>query len=130
MWSDAFEKAVALRFPIFDREDPPTPRERLEAIEDHVMACGFYHGELVEERLRLREKMRPRQHEWDHLQGWEGQRVGKTDQAVTEAKRTLRPDLYDGLKSDANRMKDLTEQIDRLDREHDKASRLYTIMTA
>lgn len=127
--SDTMEKAVALRFPVFDRDGEATLREKLEAIEDHVMACGFWHGELVEERLRLREEHRPRQHEWDHLEGWQSQRVGKTDQAVTEAKRALRPDLYDGLQSDRQRMQDLSEQIERLDRDHDKASRLYSIMT-
>lgn len=127
-FSEAMRTAVALRFPVFDREQT-SARERLEMVEDHVLACGYWHGELLEERLELRAESRQREHEWDHLEGWETYRRNKTEAAVDDAKRQLRPDLYDALQADKATLKDLGEQIDRLDREHDKVSRLYSIMT-
>lgn len=130
MLSDAFQKALALRFPVFDREDDETtPRQRIEALEDHAVLCAFYHGELIQERFEIRDEHRGRLHVWNHLEGWEPLRRSKTEAAVDDAKRQMRPDLYDELATDRAKMQDLSEQIERLDREHDKASRIYSIMT-
>lgn len=125
--SEAMRTAAALRFPV-PKEDA-TPREKLEALEDYAVACAYWQGELHEERLTLLQEHRVRAREWDHLEGWEPMRRSKTEAAVDDAKRQLRPDLYDELQDDRAQLKDLGEQIGRLDREHDKLSRVYTIQT-
>jgi uncharacterized protein YPO0396 len=69
------------------------------------------------------------QDEWDTLQGWEVHRRGKTDASVDRAKADMRPDLWRKLQNTRRRVRALTDEIARLDRDFEKASRAYTIIS-
>lgn len=129
--SKAFNLAKALRVPLWSDEDGPKPPLRLSGeLGEYMLLSAFYAGELHEERLEIYAEQRAKQEEWDHLEGWEPFRNGKTDSSREEAKRLLRPELWDELQAAKWVVARLTDEIDRLNRDAEKAvSRAYTMLT-
>lgn len=125
--SDAMNTAAALRFPVFEKGTAASTK--VEQIEEHVTVTAYWQGDLEQERLEAHRALQDLQSEWDHLVGWEALKRTKTETAVEDAKRQLRPDLYDRLADLRWRIKRWSEQIDRLERDFTKASRVYTFIT-
>lgn len=126
--SESFRKAQALRFPVWS--DPqPGAGQKIQELEDHLMLGAYYDGELCTERHECYVALAVAQHGWHHLEGWEPLRQGKTDASIALAKRTLRPDLFDAMEQEKWWIRRLSEEIDRIERDYSKASRLYTMLT-
>lgn len=123
--------AAGLRIPTFRREPAEgaeSPAERVRQMEEYIQITGHWEGELEEERLRWLSDREPLKREWDHLTGWEELKRTKTETAVTQAKRQVAPELYDNLQDNEWMVKRLTEQIARMGRDYDRASRIYTLV--
>lgn len=124
---DCLEVAGALRVPCFDRGTAVGVKS--DAIEEFILVSAHWCGEMHAERRRLMAEGAEAQDEWDALQGWEQFRRGKTDASVDRAKAEARPDLWRTLQATRRRVRALTEEIARLDRDFEKASRAYTIIS-
>ena len=119
--------AAALRVPRL--ESGASPRERIEALETYLLDVAHMQGELEQARLDTHDALRHVEGEWEDLQGWEMLRRGKTDRSIDDAKRQLRPELWDAICKARWLIARLTEQIERLERDATKVSRAYTLMT-
>lgn len=129
-----------LRMPKFkiDPNDPMAstrPGEKVEQLESYLLNVAFARGRAEEARLYAYGAVRRLQQEWDHLDGWEEvfgapEKAAKATQPqIKEAKRQIRPDLYDGIEHGTYLVKRLTEQIKRLEKDEDVASRAYTLIS-
>lgn len=123
--------AAKLRMPKFDKDDRWTSRAKIEALEEYLLSTARWRSFLEEARLHAEHGVRQLRREWDHLQGWEAfRRNGERTQAsIEDAKREMKPDLYDSIKSGEWLVKRLSEQIRRLEHDDDVASRVYTLIT-
>jgi hypothetical protein len=119
--------AAKLRVPRVERE--LGVRARVEALEDYLLESAWHQGELAEARLELYGQLRELEEKWDHLDGWQALKRTKTEAAVDDAKRQLRPELYDGIKKARWLIRRLSEEIERLERDATKCSRAYTLAT-
>jgi predicted RNase H-like nuclease (RuvC/YqgF family) len=125
--SNALQTAVSLRFPVWERE--VGTRTKIEQLEEFVSVGAYWQGELESERLDCHDRLDELERQWQHLAGWEQFKRTKTETAVEDAKRQLRPELYDELVAARKKIRRLSEQIDRLERDYAKASRVYTMLT-
>jgi hypothetical protein len=125
--TDPLEVAGALRVPVFDRET--AVRAKADALEEFILVGAHWCGEMHAERRELLAEGARLQDEWDGLQGWEMHRRGKTDASVDRAKAEVAPDLWKRLRTIRRRVRALTDEIGRLDRDYEKASRAYTIIS-
>lgn len=128
------ETALGLRMPVFRREphaDAASPAERVRQMEEYIQVTGYWEGELNEERVRWLVNKVEIQDEWDRIprEEWEQHRRTKTETAVAQAKRMVRPDLYDQMQDNEWMVRRLTDEIARMGREYDRASRVYTLVT-
>lgn len=124
---DPLEVALVLRVPVFQRGT--NARAKAEAMEEFMLLSAYWQGELNEERHRLIAEAAPHQDEWDKLEGWEPYRDGRTDESVDRAKRVIREDLWDVLQVKRRRVRALSNEIDRLERDASKVSRAYTMLS-
>jgi chromosome segregation ATPase len=124
---EAVTEAAKLELALVPRE--LGPRARVEALEDHILVTANAQAGLGRARLEVHDQLRLLEEEWDHLEGWEMARRTRTNAGVEDAKRQLKPALYDGIKRARWLVKRLTEQIDRLEGDFQKCSRAYTIAT-
>lgn len=83
-------------------------------------------GEIASLRLETHESLRTCQHEWAHLDGWQPFKRSKTEAAVEDAKRQLKPTLYDAIENAKWLIRRLDEEFDRLGTDADRCSRLLT----
>jgi hypothetical protein len=132
--SDAFQRARALRFPVWSRterngEPPPTSRKRIEDLEDHISITAYYQGELEDERTEHYDELEDLLRQWDGIEGWQTFRTGRTDASIDQAKAQLNPGLWRQIKAKRYLIARLCEQIDRMERDATKASRIYTLLT-
>jgi hypothetical protein len=124
---EQLEVAAKLRIPRIPREEGS--QARLNALEDHMIEATYQRADLMEARLEVYGSVRELKEAWDHIEGYQALKRTKTEAAVDDAKRQLRPDLYDGIRKGEWLIARLTEQIDRLDRETYICSRAYTFAT-
>lgn len=124
---DRLDAAKGLRMPRLTRKQ--SERERLNLLEDYMLETAWHRGELMEGRMEVYEALQTLKEEWDHLDGWQALKRTKTETAVEDAKRQLRPDLYNGIKKAEWLIARLGEQMERLDREATICSRAYTFAT-
>lgn len=118
--------AIGLRIPLFKEE---SPKGKIDALESYLLLTAWYQGELAEERLNRLCELRPLEEEWNHLAGWESLKQTRTEKGVMDAKRRLRPDLYDEMTGLQWMVKRLDEEADRLERDATKTSRVYSMIT-
>lgn len=139
----AFDVA-ALRMPkfVYDINDPmrsTRPGEKIEKLESYLLDVAYSRGDAEQARLYAYAAVRRLTNEWDHLEDWElsfdpdpAKAVAKAARAtqpqIKEAKRSLRPDLYDGIEHGSYLVKRLSEQIKRLEKDEEVASRAYTLI--
>jgi hypothetical protein len=125
--SPTLAKSKKMRIPVFE---PATgARTKIDQLENYTLETAFMQGELEEERLEALRDLAQKRHEWDHLDGWEGLKRTRTEAAVQDAKRQIRPELYDQIQDLDWTVKRLTEEIDRLERDATKTSRVYSMIT-
>jgi hypothetical protein len=125
--TDPLEVAGALRAPVFQ---PGTAvRAKADALEEFILVGAHWCGEMHAERRNLMAEGAELQDEWDALTGWEGHRRGKTDASVERAKAEANPVLHRKLQAIRRRVRALSDEIARLDRDYEKASRAYTIIS-
>lgn len=122
--------AKAMRVPVWNRAAGESTRLLIDELAEFMLLSAQVAGELHEERLALKLELHPKDYEWDTLEGWEMMRQGKTDSSREQAKRDSRPDLYEEINNLRFHIGLLTDEIDRLNRDAEKAvSRAYTILT-
>lgn len=133
--SDAFQRARALRFPVWRRTPGPenaevaSSRQRINDLEDHISITAYYQGELEDERVDSYDALHELLRQWDAIEGWQTFRQGRTDASIDLAKAQLNPKLAREIKELRYTLDRLTEQIDRMERDASKASRVYTLLT-
>lgn len=127
-FTEDFVNAQQLRVPLMHPDKSAMMLS--EELASYMLLSAWYAGALHEERLGHYAALRRDQGAWDHLEGWEMYRTGKTDSSRDEAKRMCDPDLWDRIQARKWIIARLSEEIDRLNRDGEKAvSRTYTILT-
>lgn len=143
-WRSNLRVVAALRIPPIqddlvppdERFDPPKPARlnpatRVESYEDFIVRAATYRGELEENLLDLQEGTKGLEDQWDEIEGWETlvDPSDKTQKAVVNAKRKLKPELYSGIREGKWLADKIRTQVRRLEQDEAAASRLYTMMT-
>lgn len=135
---EALYDAAKLRMPRFlgrlgENGEPMRvgPSEKIAELEDFLLATASWRSVLEEARLYMRQATRDLQRKWDHLIGWEeNRREGeKSVASIEDAKRITDPDLYDSIQAGEALVRDLSDQIRRLEHDDEVASRAYTLIT-
>lgn len=125
---EKLDASLALRMPVFTSDD--RLEQRIERLDDYMLLTAFHEGELSQARLENRDALYQLEREWEAVSGFEQFQGGrKTDVSVDDAKRHLRPKVWEGIKKARWLDRQLTEEIDRLDRDAKKCSRSYTLIT-
>jgi hypothetical protein len=119
--SDVHRKAKALRVPVFAHGT--SARERIAELEEYLLLAAFYVGALHEERTDAHVDLASIDEEWEALHAY-----GKTAAEREGWRRQREPDLAARRHRLRWRVDRLSDEIARLDREHDKVSRAYTLI--
>lgn len=122
--SDTHTLALALRVPMWAKDEQPGVQAKIAALEDYLLLAAFYVGALQQERTEAHVELAPKEQAFDDLQV-----SGKTGPERDRNRQTLRPPLWREIKQLRWQIDRLTETLERLDREHDKISRAYTLMS-
>lgn len=132
---EVLTEAATIKMPTFVYGDGgdlqrTSSREKIGRLEDFLLKTALWRGHLEEQRLIISQATRQLQRKWDHMTGWEQFRRNgeKSVQSVEDAKRQLDPDLYDSIQAGAALIKDISDQIRRLEHDDDVASRAYTFI--
>ena len=127
---DCLTTAKSLRMPLWDNEDPEkfkSQREKLELLGDYIALTAFWQGECSAEVLDLQVELSDIEDQWSQLEGWEiHQGSRKTDRSVDEAKAIANPKLAQQRRDTKRLLKMLQQEIDRLEADSVKASRVVT----
>lgn len=123
---DALQTTARLRFPVWDRKTGDS--KKISDLEDYTCTTAFYQGELMEQRMGLRAELERLREEWAEIVGWEPFRRNKTEGAVDAAKREVNPELHRKIRRCERIGRELSDQIERMEREAGKASRVYTFI--
>lgn len=131
---ECLKTALGLRMPVFRREPHPdaaSPAERIRQMEEYIQITGYWEGELNEERVKWLADKEPLRREWGEIpeSEWGHLRRTRTETAVDQAKRQVRPELYTKIQDCDWMVKRLTEEVGRMGREYDRASRVYSLIT-
>lgn len=131
---ECLKTSLGLRMPTFYREPHPqaaSPLERVRQMEEYMELTAYTEGELTECRVEWLARKVPVQKEWEDIprEQWEVHRRTKTETAVGQAKRMVRPDLYNEMQDCDWMVRRLSEEIERMDRDATRASRIYTMVT-
>lgn len=119
--------AKKMRMPRFEKGT--SPRVKVEQLETYLLESAFAQGELSEERLDRLLEVKRHQEVWDHIDISGYPLRTRTEAAVRDAKRQVNPNLYNTLTELEWTIKRLVEEIDRLERDATKVSRVYSMMT-
>lgn len=123
------ESALPIRIPLFDPN--AQPRERIEALEDHILKTAWHRAELEEALYWTMEAGKLLRAQWDGVRGHEvavrGSRA--TKEQIDAAKAEIAPDVWEGLQEARYLTDHLKRQIARLGgSDYDAASRAYTML--
>lgn len=124
-------RAAKIMVPRFvGREETPTARQKIDEMEDHLFLIARWRCSLEEARLWMHDATRKLEDEWEDIEGWQTVAEGKTKQDVVNAKKTLKPELYDGIREGKFLIERLSEQVRRLERDEEQTiSRAYTLIS-
>jgi hypothetical protein len=112
-------------------EEPIRPREKAARLEDHMILCARWLMQLERARLFMYDATRVLEDQWEAIEGYE-MTMGKekTQKAVVEAKRKLRPDLYGSIRTGKALIARLSDQIRRIERDQEVVvSRVFTMIS-
>lgn len=121
------EESVKLRVPRHQQGEGA--RSFVERLEDFMLRSACHQGDLSEVRLELYSELQVLDLEWSHLSGYEPLLNRKTEAAVSDAKRQLEPDMHDRRSWLRWRIARIGEEIERLERDATKVSRVYTMLS-
>lgn len=125
----ALHRALPLRVPHWSEQ--PGGAAKVAALEDYMLLAANHRGELEEALYWAHAAGRRVKDEWDRIEGYEVAlgRGDRTEARVNEAKRTIRPELWDALQEAKRLVEDLGRQIRRLEIDDRTVSRAYTLIT-
>jgi hypothetical protein len=106
------------------------PQQKSSHIENYMVDVAEARGELEEHRVILLDALHELRRQGRELP-WQNylQNVRKpTQHQVAEAKRRAAPDLVASIETAEHLLGQIRNQLDRLDKEHDSMSRIYTIL--
>lgn len=129
-----------LRMPRFkvDPNDPmgsTRPGDKIEQLETYLLDVAYARGSLEEARLYAYGGVQRLTVTWDRMTGWEEdfsspeKAARATQPQIAEAKRQLDPELYESIEKGKFLVKRLTDQIKRLEKDEEVASRAYTLIS-
>lgn len=125
--------ALKLRSPSFSESDGVSARQKIAALEDHMLKSASINGDLVEARHWLGMLTEKLAEDWEGLAGWEvalkRPRAKATRQDVQAAKVAVAPQLFAAGRKAARLRASIDDQIVRLEREEKVCSRAYTMMS-
>lgn len=118
-----------LRMPGFPEEMPT--REKIEALETYLLETSRARGELEEARVMLEDAYEVIDDEWRGVVGYEVYLQGrpKSQVEIDEAKRQVSPDLFFSRRRCQKLLRQVGNQVRRLERDDGAASRAYTMLT-
>lgn len=118
--------AVNLKFPTFQSDEGA--RKRVERLEEHIWATAVMRGDLHELRLQAHVEMKLAEEEMKEVpwhQYLSSRDKGK--EGELRAKRQAAPDKMKLIEDADWTIKRCAEEIDRMNRDYDSASRAYTL---
>lgn len=122
---------ATLRMPRIDPGDGTS--YKVERLDTFLQEAAVARGNLEEARLYADHARHKLEGQWDEIQGWEmhlGVPLKKaTGPQVTAAKRKASPTLYESIREAKWLVARLGDQISRIDKDEDVASRRYTLLT-
>jgi hypothetical protein len=123
------EDALKVRVPRFDPN--ANPREKIAALEDHLLLCAWHKAELEEALHWCVEAGKLLRAQWDGVEGYQAIAGHKaTKEQVDTAKRTLAPNVWTSLEECRTLVESLRRQISRLGgTDYDAVSRAYTLIS-
>jgi hypothetical protein len=117
------QRSVELRFP--DLSEIENPRERTEALQDHIVATAIMRGELAALRLAAHTQLQVALKDWHKTPT-----TGRTGPQREDERRRLRGDLAALIDDAKFTIARCTEEMDRLGgTDYDAASRVYTLLS-
>lgn len=122
--------ALPLRVPLYDPNEPP--KQRIDALTDHLLKCAYHRAELEEALHWAVEAGKLLRARWDGVQGHEAMIRGSkpTKEQVDAAKRTIDPETWKALDEARTLVESLRRQIVRLGgSDYDAVSRAYTLLS-
>lgn len=126
----ALHTALPIRVPTFD---PNThPREKITALEDHLLKCAYHRGELEEALYWAVEAGKTLRAQWEGVEGHEAMLRGSrpTKEQIDAAKARIDPTTWAGLQECRSLVEALRRQIVRLGgTDYDAVSRAYTLIS-
>lgn len=108
---------------------PPIAAQKVIRLEGFMVESAISRGDAEEAALYMQEAVKALEDQWDQIEGWETLKKGDSQKAAVEAKRQLRPELYDGIREGKWLADKLKTQARRLERDEETASRIYTMAT-
>jgi hypothetical protein len=123
-------RAMTLRHPYF--AESFSARAKVTALESYIELTAYHRGELEEALYWASDAGKLLRHQWDQIEGYDTVTRGKgphTKEQVNEAKRTIRPDLWEGIQDAKKLCEDIGRQIRRLELDFQSASRSYSLIT-
>lgn len=122
--------AMGVEMKLLDPEEHP--RERVDHLQNYIGVTAIQRARLERALYWCIEAAKVLRKQWDALEGWEvnlPRGSQRTKEQVTEAKRHLSPQVYEGIR-DAEELKShLHRQIRRLELDYEACSREYTIIS-
>jgi hypothetical protein len=117
------QRSVELRFP--DLSEIENPRDRTEALQDHIVATAIMRGELAALRLAAHTQLQVALKDWNRTPT-----TGRTGPQREDERRRLRGDLAALIDDAKFTIARCTEEMDRLGgTDYDAASRVYTLLS-
>jgi hypothetical protein len=127
--SEVVAEVAAVHLPEFPSDMPA--RTKIEGLEDHLLYTARGRGILEEARLALEDQYELIDDKWKKLTGWEMYLNGKpkSNTDIDEAKRQLDPSLFEERRLCIKCLRQVGNQIRRLEKDDAVASRSYTMLT-
>lgn len=115
--------------PLFKRGEVSS-REKVEQLEDYMLLTAFQQGQLAEERTDLEEQIADKLERWNAIQTSSVIMGKKATEAQLERERWEdEPDLGRELKGLQRRIRHLSEEEARMERDAKVCSRAYSMIT-
>lgn len=125
-------KIVPPSFRVSEGELKLDARQKIDLVEDHILLIARWRAKVEEAMLYLQAALKELEDEWDGVEGWQNFRGDRetSQKSITEAKRKVRPDLYDSIREAKWLIDKCLRQIRRLERDEEfSCSRVYTFVT-
>jgi hypothetical protein len=119
-----------VRMPDFTPDDSST--FKIDALENYMGTLARARGDLEEARLWADHMRFNLEDEWEKVEGWQ-QHLSNPSKAtgpqIARAKRQIKPHVYEGIRDAKWAVARLTDQIKRLEKDEENASRRYAMLT-